>query len=346
MSSKDYLIDATTRNAVFLQRFAGGEFKKAVAYLDALRKTVNAEVMDSDLREANRRAMQLQVQAAIAEYNELLTEQVKQSGVDAAKYSAGFTKRLMDKAATVKFAMPAENSVQAKALQAVMTSKTGVKSIMIHEAISQYGVELGASINRVINTGIIEGQNNSEIIKALEDQFLIKRRQAETLVRTVVNSGANIGRMETLIENEEFLDGYEWVAKLDSRTTLVCASRDGKVYTFGGGNPMPPAHWNCRSQIVAALKPELAAPGLEGEKVAEGGKVTANTTYGPWLKRQPYSFVVEALGDSRAQLFMRGELPIERFVDVTGRTYTLDELRLREPMAFERAGIEQKQVIQ
>jgi hypothetical protein len=85
--------------------------------------------------------------------------------------------------------------------------------------------------------------------------------------------------------------------------------------------------------------PEFEESGLQGEKVAQGGKVSANTTYGTWLERQPTAFQNEALGPERASLFRNGGLKIDRFVDSTGKEYTIDQLRILEPQAFERAGI-------
>ncbi|MNF18285.1 hypothetical protein D3C77_583350 [compost metagenome] len=51
------------------------------------------------------------------------------------------------------------------------------------------------------------------------------------------------------------------------------------------------------------------------------------------------SFQKDVLGPARYELFSKGELPIDRFVDDNGKTLTLQQLREREPMAFERAGM-------
>lgn len=46
---------------------------------------------------------------------------------------------------------------------------------------------------------------------------------------------------------------YRWVSVLDNRTTTICKERDGNIYFFGAG-PLPPAHINCRSQIVPVVE--------------------------------------------------------------------------------------------
>lgn len=60
--------------------------------------------------------------------------------------------------------------------------------------------------------------------------------------------------------NNELLPRELYVAVLDSRTTVICRSLNGKVFTVGTG-PYPPLHWNCRSTRVP-LPPEGEVPEL------------------------------------------------------------------------------------
>jgi hypothetical protein len=138
--------------------------------------------------------------------------------------------------------------------------------------------------------------------------------------------------------NSDVLEGYRFIATLDSRTTLICASNDQKVFPIGAG-PMPPLHWGCRSATIPAVSPEFdVGSKLHGERPAIGGKgvtqVSGRTTYGSWLKKQPTEFIDEALGTERSRLFRSGKIKIEGFVDPTGRAYTLKQLESLNPMAF------------
>jgi hypothetical protein len=56
------------------------------------------------------------------------------------------------------------------------------------------------------------------------------------------------------------------------------------------------------------------------------GQEPASTSYQDWLRRQPNGFQDEVLGRGKAELFREG-LPLERFVDASGRVLNLDELR-------------------
>lgn len=148
------------------------------------------------------------------------------------------------------------------------------------------------------------------------------------------------------------LMGYRWVSILDSATSQICRSLDGQVFAFGQG-PLPPAHPNCRSSIIAemlgrwlkrgptgrfAKRDERSATGASGRETVDG-----KVSYYEWLKTQPAAFQDDALGVTRAKLFRDGGLSAAAFAKLNlGRNFqplTLDEMRRLKPNAFRRAGI-------
>lgn len=88
------------------------------------------------------------------------------------------------------------------------------------------------------------------------------------------------------------------------------------------------------AQRNAAIKARRDAWGQ-----ANIGQVPASLTYQEWMRRQPVGFQDEVLGATKAQLFRKGELTLDDFVDRAGRELTLDELRRRFPQAFETGGV-------
>lgn len=99
---------------------------------------------------------------------------------------------------------------------------------------------------------------------------------------------------------------------------------------------------NCRSTTVPVMK-SWKDLGIDLEEAPDGtrasvdGQVPAEMTYGDWLKQQPRATVEDVLGAKKAALFIDGKLPIDRFVDDTGRELTLEELEAREHTAWDRA---------
>lgn len=148
------------------------------------------------------------------------------------------------------------------------------------------------------------------------------------------------------------LQGYRWISILDKVTSQICRSLDQQVFQFGKG-PLPPAHPNCRSSIIAEIfgkylkrdifgrftkKDERTATGAKGTE-----KVDGTVSYYEWLKTQPEAFQNDALGITRATLFRKGGLSAKTFAALNlGRNFqplTLDEMRALKPNAFRRAGL-------
>jgi len=221
-----------------------------------------------------------------------------------------------------------------------MNAPKGMGAITIDEAMSQFGIKKAAQITQAISDGITLGQTSPEISRNISNLINTQtRRQLDALVRTVTNHSSSVARAMVYEDNQDLLEGYQWVATLDSRTTMICGSRDGNVYPVNSGI-MPPAHWNCRSTTIPKVKDAFnIGSKLKGSRPSMGAigveTVSGRTTYGGWLKRQPVEFIDEALGVERSRLFRSGKLNIDKFVDPTGRVYTLKQLEDMNPFAFQ-----------
>ena len=158
-----------------------------------------------------------------------------------------------------------------------------------------------------------------------------------------------------------------------------CRSLDGNTYPLGEG-PMPPIHWNCRSLRVPRITPDAVGSrpakavteamlvreyarknGLKRAKhqkdIPVGHRVDyerfarrrtreltaivpAKQTYGEWLARQSAEFQNDTLGISKARLFRKGGLTLDKFVNRRGDELTLAQLAQREAVAFRAAGLD------
>lgn len=199
------------------------------------------------------------------------------------------------------------------------------------------------------------------------------------IVRTAVAHVASEARNEFALANSDLFDEEEFDATLDGRTTPICRSLDKKVYKIGVG-PRPPLHVRCRSVRrpkfnVEVLGERPSKPttertllrefssenGLSGIKSYDdlprklkgdfnkwsrvrirevSGPISGDVSYTQWLRSQSNMFQEDVLGVSKAKLFREGNLHLDRFVDQSGREYTLGELAKREIEAFKAAGLD------
>jgi SPP1 gp7 family putative phage head morphogenesis protein len=214
--------------------------------------------------------------------------------------------------------------------------------------------------NTIVRTGILSGEPTPQIARrmvgTLEFGQLAKtaRQQAQaggelikladnqvlTVVRTSVQQVANEASQQVYRSNQDVTKKYRYLATLDSRTSAICRSLDGKEFKYGEG-PLPPVHFNCRSTTIPII--DYRALGLRppeevigpARRAAEGGQVSADTNYGQWLQRQSKEYQAEVLGKSRLPYFEKlskelgPQQALARFVREDGSEVSLKQLQQR-----------------
>ena len=340
MSSTQYLIDASTRHQIFLQRYGDGKSKEAVKMLNRLRREINARLAQEP---TNFQAQRLQdVLKDITILSQLRFQDIKalveMEMLDLAQSEAKFSASMMTKTATVDFVLPAQVTLIAAIETTPMAVISGVAPT-ISESLTNLGTKKLAQIALAITDGVTLGDTTQTISQKVNTLIsTLMKRQVTSLVSTIINHVSSVARTETYKQNQKYIDKYEWVATLDGRTTFICMSRDGQIYQIGQG-PMPPAHFSCRSTTIPKVKKEFDL-GLKVKttrpSIGSDGpeQVDSNTTYGGWLRRQNREFIDEALGIERSRLFRSGKLTLDKFVDPTGRVYTLNQLEDMNPLVF------------
>lgn len=343
------LLDGVTRHQIFVQRYAAGREREAAAVIEKLINTVNSRLA-SDITEFSRGRLEAilfdleqYAKVTLAAFSALTV----QEALRFAEYETGFNERLLGQNISASLTVPAPNQVSAAMFSSVMQVEPK-RGYTIEQALRMFEGKKSAQIVDTIRSGVILGDTRQQITSALMNIKGLEKQQAATLTRTITNHVSTESRMLFMKENEELLEGYEWVATLDSKTSLICSSRDGTVYPFTNDpirSPQPPAHFSCRSSVVPKVNPEfdLAGGRAVGVRPAIGADgveiVRGSTDYQSWLTRQPKEFQVEVLGKTRAELFRKGDLKLTNFVDSAGDTITLERLRELEPLAFQKADI-------
>ena len=245
-------------------------------------------------------------------------------------------------------------------------------------------------IHSAIQRGMVQGETNHAIARRVVGTQAFQgtdgvtqttRRQVMAVVRTAVMHVSHSARNEFIKDNSDIITSEQFTATLDSRTTLVCAGNDGKIFPVGKG-PQPPLHYQCRSLRVPALDPELmgerpARPhtdrqllrefseeqgfkpvlkrdglprGMKGKYDAYAaqrkreliGRVPATRSYQDWMTKQSTEFQNDTLGRTRATLFRKGDLTLDKFTDRAGNELSLSQLAKREAGAFRAAGLDPK----
>lgn len=345
-TTNERLRDLSVRQAVFVERFKGAEARKLVAFYRRMESDLLAKLAARDPTAVAGRYMTLRLTKLLEDVREVLDAYGAEYRKDLYSTLDGFAGLEVDALITqIAAASPV-------AIETVRPSVAQVRAAiraqpfqgrLLKEYFEGLDAATYARVRDAVRLGVVQGETIGQIMQRMRAATEISRRGAELVTRTAVSHVSNVARQMTYEENDDIISGVQWVATLDSRTSPMCQSLDGKVFPIDRG-PRPPAHYRCRSSTVPVLKSwrELGidvddAP--EGTRASMNGQAAATTAYGEWLKSQPASVQDEALGKTKGLLFRKGGLTVDKFTDRQGGELTLEELRERYSEAFAAAGV-------
>lgn len=350
MALNDQIQDALIGHQIGLQRLSSATVRKIVALLNRADARIVQRLLREDITNISRsrqsellRGLRDIIDSVYTNATGQLQIELQQLAQYEVEYQADMFRRLLP--ISYETVMPSPNQIIAAVNSRPFQGK------ILRDWYRDIGDVAKRRIRETIRQGIVEGRTIDQLVRdvrgtranAFKDGILgINRRNAEAVVRTAVNHTANSARNELYKRNNRLIKAVQFIATLDSRTTLLCAGLDNKIFPVDSG-PRPPLHMGCRSTTIPVIK-SAREMGLANQpqatRASMNGQVAADTTYSQWLRRQPVSVQNEVLGESKARLFRGGNLGVDRFRDSKGREYTLDELRRREREAWDKAGMD------
>lgn len=342
MALSEEIQDAITKHQIFLLRYSAGREKEAAKYIDEITEKVLSELERGELTTMNvaklksflRELEEFQEQV-YSNMEEKILSDVDDLSVEEADWSTALFEKLLE-----GIQPPSKEDYQIAILAGIIP----VAGKTIGSIIKAFKRTKIRQTTQTIRDGVTVREPNEIIANRVRAINPLQKKQVGSLIRTINNFTSVQARDVAMRQNIDLFDGYEWIAVLDSRTSLICASRDGTIYPFTDDpekSPKPPAHFSCRSSISPRLKPEFEGKGTKLERrKATGSKgvttVQQKTTYESWLTRQSAGFQDDVLGKTKGRLFRRGKLELDKFVDSSGKTLTIDQLRKIEPDVFNR----------
>lgn len=359
-SVNEQLQDAAISHAIDLQRYSTGVVRRLMALLNRSDADLFAQIQSAlerlpaesftverlDMLLADVRRIN---EAAYLQLRHGLEGELK----DLVAYESNYQMQLFQSTLPVQVSVATVNVEQvysAAMSRPFQVSKDGAVPLKEYLA----GIEAGraAKIRDALRLGYIEGQTISQMVQAIrgtrargyEDGLMNEsRRHVEGMVRTATNHVANHTRQRFYEENQSLIKGWMFVATLDSRVSITCASLSGKTFPIGQG-PQPPRHINCRSSSVPILRSwremnidmDELPPSF---RASMDGMVPEDLTFTKWLRGKNAAVQDEVLGPTRGKLFRSNQIEVDRFTDNKGRVYDLETLKKKDAAMFEKARI-------
>ena len=154
---------------------------------------------------------------------------------------------------------------------------TLVKVMMFLESIEKKIVKDSYS---AITSGYITGVHPTDVVREImspykknKDIYKTATRNLRTVVKTMFADAHNRVQMQMLKDNQDMFTYYEYVAKLDGRTSKICRETDETIWEEFDQIPKdlyPPLHPNCRSIIVGIVDTEWKVERVDNTKKGWG----------------------------------------------------------------------------
>lgn len=385
MTANEQFLDAMIRHQIYLMRLSGKVRNDIFKLLEATEADMQAEILrrlknigDSGLTPSNITKMNALIKVLRA-MRQAAWKQAEQAWIDdmidLAKSEPAFVAGIAKTVAPVTLIMDLPTTRQ---LKSIVTSRPFEGRTLRQWARSLAATDL-RRMEDAIKIGMVQNENNAQIARRVASAANLSKNNAASVTRTAVNHVANQAKQDFFKANPLSFAKEMYVATLDSNTTAICQSLDGKMFEMGKGR-IPPVHFNCRSIRVAILNDQVLGnrpmkPVTERQLLREFtkkegiptvtsrgalprgyrgsfdkfgrqrtrelvGRVPANVNYQDFLKRQSASFQNDVLGNTKGRLFRRGGLTVDNFVNRVGDELTLSQLASRHSDAFRKAGLD------
>lgn len=336
--------DTYSRHAHYLEQYYNGQVNKFAPFLRRVATSLRGELTKTNTVKSKARIdskLDFVEQLILKEFGAYTDEIYAQAELFAAQ-EAAFVAETVSSVKGASFVLPSETQLVA-AVNARPFNNRILKTYL-----NNFSKDQAKAVKNAVSIGFYEGQTTQEIVRGVvgtksqnykNGTLNVSRTSAETMVRTSLAHTSAVARNKTYEDNEDLIPYYEWVSTLDGKTSAVCRSRDGMVYQVGKGK-LPPAHYNCRSTTAPLFKEDvtkkngkLIAKPQDGTRASIDGQVDADLNYNDWLANQSKQFQIDVLGKEKAELFRKGGLTMDQFVNNKGQELTLDQLKTKYPSA-------------
>ena len=276
-TANEVYLDAVLRHQIDIRRYTLGEIQRIRALLEEADRDLVAQLREmlssfdlpagrDDFTIQRIRALLEDVRAARTATMEALRTGVEERLTQLAPLEGRHEEDVLLASIPVQLELATVRLAQLRAV----VKRGAFEGQLLSQWFSQLAAQDQQRLERALAIGMTNGETLEQILRrvvgtragAYQDGILsISRRNAEAIVRTAVNQVSNDARAEVWDANSDIIEGERWTATLDGRTSAICRARDGQVFPLGEG-PRPPAHFNCRSVMVAVI----SGVGVAGER--------------------------------------------------------------------------------
>jgi SPP1 gp7 family putative phage head morphogenesis protein len=339
MNANTLIYNRQMDRATMIKLYEEHTTKKVNLIIDGHIINIDNLIKNSKLQGTGFKGFQKDLDAIVKKTFDNLHTTTSKSFIDLFNQQVGYTTKSLSKAAgnvwrpAVVPRMISEDFVLSQPLYQNTTLKEGWDGIARNEKI-----RIEAILRKSIADGLSEEAAAKAVLKAVPG---ITKNQATGLVVTATTAVYVEADHQVYKMNAKALQGWQFVAILDARTTTTCANLNGKVFPVSDTEHLPPRHWYCRSTTTPVVKSYEQLGELEGvaqirkrnlaaltdkEKAFYDGETPLIKSYDSWLRDQPPAIQLKHLGDTKKlEAYRAGQLTVDKF-KTDGKSVGINEL--------------------
>ena len=316
------LLDETVRHQIDLERYKLGQVRRILRFVQQMRADMVTRLVEQAVGDnwqtTRARSIIAQLDDIAAAAMARIDSGIRDAAQELTEAELQYQAQLLSDAFDVNLAASFDR-VTVQTVYAAATSEPFQGAVL-----SEFSKGLDDSVRRrlrrELSQSFTEGETLRQATARISGLADMTDRQAKALARTTLHHIALYAKRKAY--QEASATQWIYIAVLDSRTTPECRGRSGKIYTIEDSAPWPPRHWQCRSTSMP---------------IETKADIPEMPTYTDWLRRQPVKVQDDILGKKKAQLFRKGGLKLDKFIDRKGSELSLKELKRRYPGAWRRA---------
>lgn len=314
------IINKLILHQIYLNRVENGIVKKCLKEIENANKLILTELRKSHSITTKERYRKIAIYLKDVS-KELKSKLVKSMNYeDFIDYEINALINIFDKYEGIEFLIPSKEQIISAA-----TFKPYLPNTTFENYLDRLKDDFFNTWDSAVRSGYLTGMTTEKIVKDVmgtiaKNADVTKygtiqnlRNSVEKNTRTALQSFASEARKIIYEKNEKIIDGYKWIATLDTRTCLVCGNMESKTYkTMADIKNQPPIHFNCRCTIVPIINgfDELK----EGEtRSSMNGQIDGKITFNEWLNEQSEDIQKDILGEERFKLYKKG-MEIKDFI--------------------------------
>jgi len=182
-----------------------------------------------------------------------------------------------------------------------------------------FGREASQKVSAALITGVILGDNPRKVARDVQESLGVSRNRALVISRQEMLRCYKSAQIESYRANDDVVESYMWLAKLDARTCAACLAMHGTIHPLS--QPME-SHVCCRCSQTPITKPwsEILGPlGIDTSNIPETRFQTQTGV--DWFHDQSAGTQTKILGPMKYDAWKKGKFD---FADIVKKTHDPD----------------------